>query len=800
MQQYGNNGRPYDQNRDSLRSSGSSQRTMPPNDGASDTSRYGFNGEPLSRPPARTANGTVRRTRTDNSIEFPTQPRPVRDTGSAARRPAGQRSTAQRPRSSGGQNRRPAQRPANRNGRPAQNSRSAARQQQQGQGYNKNQKLRPAPQRDAQRREGHKKRRLTRAAIRRRRMLRRLATFGLLLCVIGIGMYLTVTMLFRISAIQVQTADGTQVTEIAGYSADSILQTLGVQVEENIFSFDSGAKAAELERQYPLLESIRVVRDYPNTVVVQVTEATPTYAVQAGSSWLTLSDKFKILSADPAQPDGLCTLYGGEATTAAPGEQLSFAAPEADSTADTSAASDSSAFGVVDEADAKMSALATLQAKLDELGISHDDGQITLTREISADGGSVARINSRASTVSVMKEIGECLVNIHGQHDNQILMSPEQHIGILDSYGGLEEQRDDYHESFKQLQEVSRKLKKMSLERKEMLEREESLKIKVEEIGSLNIEEGEDEELEAEYQIAGRSEDIRNGLGEAHEYLAGVEDSDVPGALELITNACDDLSAIADTMEPVKKLYDRLENVRVELDDIISEISSERDNVDIDAERFGYLTDRITELNRIKKKYGPELSDVLECYNKASRELSALGYSSDEIERTAEEREHLLAQVSEKAKKLSAARSQAAERFSKQVEEELNFLDMPGVKIGVAMEKGKLTAAGMDTVEFMISTNKGEGMKPMSKIASGGELSRIMLALKNVIAEKDDIHTLIFDEIDTGVSGRAAQKIGIKLKSVSKNQQVLCVTHLSQLAVMADNHLLIEKQTRGNPD
>ena len=352
MQQYGNNGRPYGQNRDSLRSSGSSQRTTPPNDGASDTSRYGFNGEPLSRPPARTANGTVRRTRTDNSIEFPTQPRPVRDTGSAARRPA--------------------QRPANRNGRPAQNSRSAARQQQQGQGYNKNQKLRPAPQRDAQRREGRKKRRLTRAAIRRRRMLRRLATFGLLLCVIGIGMYLTVTMLFRISVIQVQTADGTQVTEIAGYSADSILQTLGVQVEENIFSFDPGAKAAELERQYPLLESIRVVRDYPNTVVVQVTEATPTYAVQAGSSWLTLSDKFKILSADPAQPDGLCTLYGGEATTAAPGEQLSFAAPEADSTASTSAASDSSASGVVDETDAKMSALATLQTKLDEYGMLGD--------------------------------------------------------------------------------------------------------------------------------------------------------------------------------------------------------------------------------------------------------------------------------------------------------------------------------------------------------------------------------------------------------------------------------------------
>ena len=187
---------------------------------------------------------------------------------------------------------------------------------------------------------------------------------------------------------------------------------------------------------------------------------------------------------------------------------------------------------------------------------------------------------------------------------------------------------------------------------------------------------------------------------------------------------------------------------------------------------------------------------MLECYNKASEEISDFDMSSDEIEQTAQHREKLLADVSEKAKALSAARAEAAERFSSQVEEELKFLDMPNVKICAAMEKGKLTAAGMDTVEFMISTNAGEGMKPMSKIASGGELSRIMLALKNVIAEKDNIHTLIFDEIDTGVSGRAAQKIGIKLKQVSRNQQVLCVTHLSQMAVMADNHLLIEKKTK----
>lgn len=434
--------------------------------------------------------------------------------------------------------------------------------------------------------------------------------------------------------------------------------------------------------------------------------------------------------------------------------------------------------------------------RLDELGVAHEDGQITLTREISSDGGSIARVNSRASTVSVLREIGECLVNIHGQHDNQILMDPEKHLSILDSYGGLEKQTEEYHESFKQLQEISRRLKKLTLERKEKAEREELLREKIEEIGSLNIEENEDETLEAEYKIAQNSEDICAALNEAHSYLDGVDDSDVPGAAELISDACGDLAAFSDAVPSLKALSDRLENVRAELEDIISEISSELDKIDIDAERYAYLTDRLNELNRIKKKYGPELSDVLECYNKASEEISDFDLSSDEIEQTAERREKLLADVSEKAKELSAARAEAAERFSAQVEEELKFLDMPNVKICAAMEKGKLTAAGMDTVEFMISTNAGEGMKPMSKIASGGELSRIMLALKNVIAEKDNIHTLIFDEIDTGVSGRAAQKIGIKLKQVSKHQQVLCVTHLSQMAVMADNHLLIEKKTR----
>ncbi len=437
----------------------------------------------------------------------------------------------------------------------------------------------------------------------------------------------------------------------------------------------------------------------------------------------------------------------------------------------------------------------SVKAKLDELGISCDDGQLTLTREINADGGSVARVNSRPASVAVLKEIGQQLVNIHGQHDNQILLNPDRHIDILDSYGSLDDMREDYHDSFRQLQDISRQLKKAVTEHKERLAREEELKELTEEIGALDITENEDEELEAEYRIASNSEDIIMGLSQSHMMLSGGEDSDEPSACELIGRACSELSAVCEDSEELRVLSERLEAARVELSDIASELSSARDRVDIDPERLAYLSDRITELKRIKKKYGPELTDVIDCYEKAKNELEQMRTGSEEIEEIAAQRERLLSEVSEKAKKLSAARAEAAQQFSVQVEGELSFLDMPGVRISAFMEKGKLTATGMDSVEFMISTNKGEEMKPMSKIASGGELSRIMLALKNVISEKDDIHTLIFDEIDTGVSGRAAQKIAIKLKSVSKNQQVICVTHLSQLAAMGDNHLLIEKHT-----
>lgn len=367
------NTRPYDLDRDVARTSAPSQNHTPRSTGSS---RYGYNGEPLSRPPSRSANGSVRASRADNSIQFPTQ------TPSQTRRPAqGQGSnttqypSGSRPKNakSGGKQRRPAN-----NARSGQSSRKNQNHpNRQHPAGSQNQRLRPAQaalQQSPARREKRKKRKVTRATLRRRRMLRRLTAFAMLLCVIGAGIYLTMTMLFRINSIQVQTPDGKQVTEIAGYSADSILQRMGVQLEENIFSFEPGEKAAVLEQNFPLLGSIKVIRDYPNTVVVQVTEAVPAYAVQNGSKWLVISDKWKILSEESAQPKGLCTLYGGKLQDTTPGQGFWFV-DDADAASVSGSASGSETAeseSAVSTETARMEALRTLVGKLEEYGLSQD--------------------------------------------------------------------------------------------------------------------------------------------------------------------------------------------------------------------------------------------------------------------------------------------------------------------------------------------------------------------------------------------------------------------------------------------
>lgn len=433
---------------------------------------------------------------------------------------------------------------------------------------------------------------------------------------------------------------------------------------------------------------------------------------------------------------------------------------------------------------------------LDELGISAEDGQLFLTREIRSDGGSVARVNSRAVNVSVLKAIGETLVTIHGQHDNQILMAPERHIEILDSYAESEALIEDYHSSFRELQSIAKKINKIKTEQSKKEFRMAELADIVEEINALNIHEGEDKEIEAELNISKNAVAISEALYIAKQLLSGDDDTD--GAVEMTQRASKSVEGYTDIMTEISPIYDRLSSAAIEMEDISEEIGSLLDSLDIDPKRYDYLNQRSDELRRIMKKYGPELDDVLTTLENSQNELDELSGAEQSLDELNKEKERLLAEVSKKAKALSDHRKKAGERFVSQVTEELEFLNMPKVKLVVQQKTGKLTINGMDSIEFLISANLGEEPKPIAKIASGGELSRIMLALKNVIAEKDSIGTLIFDEIDTGVSGRAAQKIGIKLKQISRLRQVLCVTHLAQMAVMADNHLLIEKNIQGD--
>ena len=434
-------------------------------------------------------------------------------------------------------------------------------------------------------------------------------------------------------------------------------------------------------------------------------------------------------------------------------------------------------------------------AKLDELGIDHEDGQLFLSREIRSDGGSVARVNSRSVNVSVLKELGELLVNIHGQHDNQILLAPEKHIHILDSYADAQPLIEDYQHSFKELQLIAKQIAHLKQNADKKTYRISELQEIVAEIEALKISEGEDEKIKEELEVSKNAVVLSEAMYKSEQILSGSDD--ISGVSELISEARAKLAPYEDILPALKELTERLSSAEIEITDIAGELSSRMDRLNVDPRRFDYLNTRSDELRRIKKKYGPEIADVLEKLESSKKELDMLLSSDESIAELEAQKNELLNTVSVKAKKLSEFRKAAGERFVKQVTDELEFLNMPKVKLVVAQNPGKLTINGMDQIEFLISANVGEEPRPIARIASGGELSRIMLALKNVIAEKDEIATLIFDEIDTGVSGRAALKIGKKLRQISKIRQVLCVTHLAQIAVMAENHILIEKNIVG---
>ncbi|MDE6789061.1 MAG: DNA repair protein RecN [Ruminococcus sp.] len=430
-----------------------------------------------------------------------------------------------------------------------------------------------------------------------------------------------------------------------------------------------------------------------------------------------------------------------------------------------------------------------VRKKLDELGIDYENDEITVTREISADGRSGARINGRTATASVLKEIGSMMIDIHGQHDNQILLDSDRHLDILDSFGGDDTLLDEYRVTFRELQNTARHLGELKKLEKSRLERSLYLNEIIDDIGSLELSEGEDDELEQEYNIARNSENTIIAIKNAVSAIIG-EDT----ANDMIASAEGEISEFTEDSPELTSLYERLSAVEIELADIAAELEKVADKAELDGQRLEYLRDRINSINKLKRKYMADCTELVKMYNNACEEITQLENNDSEIKLLSEKREVLLHKVTEQAKALYDYREKVAEKFVASVTAELEFLNMSGTVIKVRHEKGKLTVNGMDIVEFLISANKGEEPKPIAKIASGGELSRIMLALKSVIADKDSIDTMIFDEIDTGVSGKAAQKIGIKLHEIGKVRQVICVTHLSQIAVMADNHLMIEKK------
>lgn len=433
---------------------------------------------------------------------------------------------------------------------------------------------------------------------------------------------------------------------------------------------------------------------------------------------------------------------------------------------------------------------------LEESGICCEGDELIISREISSDGGSMGRINSRPANVSLLKEIGTQLVNIHGQHDNQILLSPEKHLYILDSYAENEELLEDYKNSFKKLQELSRKIKQLSIDESNKQQRIAKLSEIVNDIKPVQLQPDEDDEIENKFLLAENSAQLSEALSTANSQLYG--DDEAVGASSLIAMSASKLTEFSQEFSDLEPIIERINSLRIELDDIAGELIRLSGSLEINPKNFAMLSERRDIILNLKRKYNTDVNGLIEMCDKAGEELLTLTGDENSIEALSLERQKLLKEVTLKAYALSDARKAAGERFSKEVADELSFLSMPNVSIKVSQEKGKLTVNGLDNIEFLISANVGEQPKPIAKIASGGELSRIMLALKNVIAHRDDIPTLIFDEIDTGVSGIAAQKIGVKLKQISKHRQVLCVTHLSQIAVMADNHLLIEKAVKGD--
>lgn len=433
----------------------------------------------------------------------------------------------------------------------------------------------------------------------------------------------------------------------------------------------------------------------------------------------------------------------------------------------------------------------SVKAKLSDNGFAVDD-ELLLQRDIHADGKSTARINGRATTVAILRDIASELIDIHGQHDNRLLMDGDNQREILDSYGKNSGLLSEYATAFKEFSALSRKIKEVSRKKTESLERAELLRERLEELDRYNFSADEEETVKQKIEELRNAEYISENLYNAQTAISGDDDTD--GAYSMLEHCKNSVSSLSDTIPELDKLAERISDMLVELEDIREEIVQRIPDEDEDtAGMLGVLGERLSVILRLQRKYGTDLAQILENSEKWRNELYEIDNGDDIIEELTEKKKEAGEKVKRLATELTSRRKKAADELAKRISAELTFLDMPDIRLVFDISQDKVTLSGMDKVEMLISVNKGEDLKPMSKIASGGELSRIMLAVKNVLAETDKLHTMIFDEIDTGISGRAAAKVGLKLHEAAENRQILCVTHLAQIAAMADTQLLIKK-------
>ncbi len=429
-----------------------------------------------------------------------------------------------------------------------------------------------------------------------------------------------------------------------------------------------------------------------------------------------------------------------------------------------------------------------------------EDGCLLIQRTIAAGGKGTCRINGRPVTVSVLREVGRLLVNIHGQHENQALLSPERHVAYLDRLGGHAPLLEDYRAVYDRLCSIRRELDKADMDETMKARRIDLLRYQLEEIEAAELTPGEEEELESSRRMFRHAEAIAEGMMAAKEALSG--DEDTMGALSRLEGAASALTGAGRYMEEAAALSKRMENALYELEDCADELRDLLSRLEFDPAELDRVESRLDLIRRLVSKYGPGIPDVLAYADKARQELEDIENADERLARLEHALEETEREAVDAASRLTAARVKTADVFAKSVMEQLAFLDMPHVTMKVSIEPAPLSFGGADQVEFLMSANPGEPPRSIAKIASGGELSRVMLAIKSVLADADDIDTLIFDEIDTGISGRAAWKVGVKLRETaqgsdrSRKRQVLCVTHLAQIAAQAHHHLLISKSVR----